>query len=636
MELINNLSHNPVITALAWTLLHSIWQAAIIIIAALIIANFLTDSQKRYKIFISAYLLLIIGSLVTFLTLFSRDGNESNRFVEMTGAQEIIQTAISSENGGSLLEILYRNINNYSHFAVIFWMSGIFAIMLKTLLGLSVVSYAKRNGKEKIFNRLTEIIYRLEVKGFKLKSPKIVETALCKIPMVAGVIKPVILLPAGMLNNLPNSYIEAVITHELFHLIRKDNLYIFIQKVIDTLFFFNPSVLVLSGMINREREIICDELAINLPLNKQTYAKALAFFTEFSHNPGYTSAALYNGQNQLYHRIQKILGVTMKNDFTGIKLMISIIIVSAGLLMAAVPEINNFISAQDSVKKSANPDEIKELPPLAGSMLNEPEMIFEAPLAPEIAEIPPVTEILEHPPAPPAPEIADSTKRVISFEEVTGIPYKNVRIETDGNYNVLALSIGGKIIPEKDFDQYGELFKKAFKHYDEEQKRLQESMEKLGVSMAELKESMSKLEALSENMETESAEIEAESERLEAESERLEAESKELESEAKQLEAQSALLEKQAKELELKSKALEKEAKQRQKEADAHELIYKEMVSDGLIQPENHMKILLTKTDFYINDVKQPDSVREKYIKLYIKYFGEDVVKKAINMEIRK
>ncbi|GJQ63032.1 MAG: hypothetical protein SCALA702_20850 [Melioribacteraceae bacterium] len=627
MEVINSLSQNPIVISLAWTLFHSIWQAALILLGASVIVRFIIKPEIRYRVFNGVYVLILAASVITFIQL--SEIENSSTATENIFAKTILPGEIQSINSPhtTVWSDISMLINSYSHIAVILWISGIIIILFKSFLGIFSLQFARRKGIRADFYGYDHLASRLHMHGYKFSTPELIESALCKVPMLVGFFKPAIILPLGMINNLPYHYVEAVITHELAHLIRKDNIIIYIQNVVDTIYFFNPAVHLLSGMINREREIICDEMAVNLPLNKVTYAKALAFFTEFTSNPGYTTAALYNGKNQLYNRIERILGVTMKNDFSGIKLMISIIIVSAGLLFASSQTFTTL--GQDTLSKPLEPKEVKELPPVAGMKVNEPDMIFEIPPAPEIVEISPVEEITELPPAPPLPEISDSAKRVISFEEVAGIPYKNVRIETDANYNVLSLSIGGKSIPQKDFDKYGDLFKKAFIHFEEEQKRLQESMEKLGVSMKVLKESMSKLESLSERMEIESAEREAESTILEKEA-------RELERESLELEAQSALVEEQAREMERRSKVLAEQAIRLQKDADAHELIHKEMISDGIVEPDQPLNIRITKSEFYINDVKQPDAVKEKYLKLYIKHFGEDVVNEAIKMEIRK
>ena len=50
--------------------------------------------------------------------------------------------------------------------------------------------------------------------------------------------------------------------------------------------------------------------------------------------------------------------------------------------------------------------------------------------------------------------------------------------------------------------------------------------------------------------------------------------------------------------MERRSKVLAEQAMRLQKDADAHELIHKEMISDGLLEADQPMKILLSQTQF--------------------------------------
>ena len=61
-------------------------------------------------------------------------------------------------------------------------------------------------------------------------------------PVLIGVIRPMILLPPAALNGWTIEQLEMVLWHELAHLRRWDNLVNLLQRVVESLLFFQPAV----------------------------------------------------------------------------------------------------------------------------------------------------------------------------------------------------------------------------------------------------------------------------------------------------------------------------------------------------------------------------------------------------------
>jgi len=80
-------------------------------------------------------------------------------------------------------------------------------------------------------------------------------------PMVLGLWKPVVLVPAALLTSLPPGYLEALLAHELAHVRRLDHLSNLLQGLAETLLFFHPAIWWLSARIRAEREELADNLA---------------------------------------------------------------------------------------------------------------------------------------------------------------------------------------------------------------------------------------------------------------------------------------------------------------------------------------------------------------------------------------
>jgi|GEM_PF-5584561 len=647
METISSLIDNSFVNSLAWTLLHSIWQGAILLLSVYLAGYFIQNNRIKYHLYFSFYATLLLISGITFLFYYNAGHTGTHVNIDgIIGLQNLEPPGYSVINPvDNIFVSTIGFINRHSYYLVFFWTVGILISSFRTFFSGLFLHLSRRRGKNVSPEFYPSLLSKITGAGYNILTPEIKESEFCRVPVVTGFFKPVILLPIGMLSCMPYSYLEAIIAHELFHIIRKDHLTIFLQKFIEILYFFNPSVAILSGMINREREIICDDMTINLPINKKTYAKALAFFTETQFTPGYTAAALFNGKYQLYERIQRILGVSMKNDFAGIKVTVVILIVAAGFLFASSAGILTNSTDADSLKnvkkveKNENNAGFKEAPtgtkaenkakPLIEITRRHPSTPDEVapPAYPaEIAE--PATPLGEAEPAfpesPISPEppamISDSAGHTISFSEIEGIPYKDVKIQLDANSKIKRLWIAGKEIPGEKFDEYNEMLEKVLKLYKEEQARLEKSMSELNISMKQLNESMDKLKNMNLSLSEEQY-------RLQLENERMQEQSEEMQRKAEELQKESEKLQRQSEELQLKSEQLEKEA-------DAHDIILDEMIKDGLVNVGEPFHIILNETEMFINNKKMPDAVREKYVKLYHKYFGDKLDGNGLDIRI--
>jgi hypothetical protein len=133
------------------------------------------------------------------------------------------------------------------------------------------------------------------------------ETAVVVVPLVVGWLKPVILLPLGVLAQLPAEQVEAILLHELAHIRRHDFLVNLLQSVVETLFFYHPAVRSISRRIREERELVCDDLSVEWCRNPVVYAEALTTFEEFRRQ---SLALAATGEGDLLARVRRIvLGV---------------------------------------------------------------------------------------------------------------------------------------------------------------------------------------------------------------------------------------------------------------------------------------------------------------------------------------
>ena len=102
------------------------------------------------------------------------------------------------------------------------------------------------------------------------------------VPVVMGVLKPMILLPASLASGLSADQLQALLTHELAHLRRLDPLVNLLQRVIEAVLFFHPAVWYISRRIDSERENASDDLVLDAGFPRIIYADALVRMAELS------------------------------------------------------------------------------------------------------------------------------------------------------------------------------------------------------------------------------------------------------------------------------------------------------------------------------------------------------------------
>jgi beta-lactamase regulating signal transducer with metallopeptidase domain len=83
-------------------------------------------------------------------------------------------------------------------------------------------------------------------------------------PLVCGVFRPVLVLPATLFAALDEAACRQVLLHELAHVQRRDLLLGWIPEIARALYFFNPVAHWLCSRIRLERELACDQIAMAL------------------------------------------------------------------------------------------------------------------------------------------------------------------------------------------------------------------------------------------------------------------------------------------------------------------------------------------------------------------------------------
>jgi TonB family protein len=115
-----------------------------------------------------------------------------------------------------------------------------------------------------------------------------------------------LLWPTGLSDQLTDTELEAILTHELCHVDRRDNLSALVQMIVETVFWFYPVVWWLGARLLGERERACDEEVLQMGNERRSYAEGILKVCGFCLRSPLTCVSGVGGSD-LTQRIEQIM-----------------------------------------------------------------------------------------------------------------------------------------------------------------------------------------------------------------------------------------------------------------------------------------------------------------------------------------
>jgi len=302
---------NLIIEAILFTLINSIWQSGFLLMLYKLHFLFSTNNQPKSNQFKLRTLLFfqLILSVSTFCLYH----------------YNVFFIAIPSS---------IQNWVYYSHyqipFANLLFFIYLGAVFIKSFATIYNWYLFKKNTFKNLEKPPFEIRLFARLKSYELSIKK--EVAIwyasnIHTPLTVGFLKPIILLPVAMANQLSIEETETLIVHELAHIANNDFVHNLFLVLLEHIYFFNPFLQIMINNIKFEREKICDLQVLNFEYDELTYAKAL-FKTASNQHLNIQLAAASNKKNELYKRMQFFTAV-QKNIELSITQKISFLVTTS-------------------------------------------------------------------------------------------------------------------------------------------------------------------------------------------------------------------------------------------------------------------------------------------------------------------
>ncbi|MEM9656881.1 MAG: M56 family metallopeptidase [Planctomycetota bacterium] len=335
----------PVMEAFGWTLLHSLWQFTLVALLLLFALSATRSATKRYVVAYASLLVMVACFAATFTWVYPSDVPSVSQAPRQAIAQPaLLETSLAapsfvrSEAASGDASVVPSDQSSaiadpsptvatfdvaparpersfelptvpeaWARRFAMGWMCGVALLSLWQLCGWIGILRLRRSATECPSGPIESIARQLIEKMRIKASVRIRQSVRVHAPMVIGWLKPIVLLPIGILAELSPAELESILAHELAHVRRRDYLANLLQTALETVFFYHPAVWWISRRIRLEREHCCDDAAVQACGSRVDLSAALTKAAAARVDARLAVAAA-GRPSQALRRVQRLLG----------------------------------------------------------------------------------------------------------------------------------------------------------------------------------------------------------------------------------------------------------------------------------------------------------------------------------------
>ena len=293
------------IDALGHALLHATWQLGLLAGALWLVLRLCADraATTRYALCAAALFtapLVFVGTTLWFL---------DPSAVELAALEAVPETAarpaVPTSRSAVAVTGAMRDSSMVRTGAVALWSFGMLCFGVRFLIGLAQACSLRHSGHRPVSATLRARASALATSLGIAHPIAVVASTRVAVPMVVGILRPMILLPPSALTGLTPLQLEYIVLHELAHIRRRDLWVNFIQGLVEVTLFFHPAIWWMSNRLRAERELCCDDEVLAHGASGTTYARALLSLSEHRLQPALGAAAT---DGSLRFRIERLVG----------------------------------------------------------------------------------------------------------------------------------------------------------------------------------------------------------------------------------------------------------------------------------------------------------------------------------------
>lgn len=284
--------------------------------SSLSIFNLLSPASQRIGISQNVSRSIDTDILLSFIN----EESAVNKDTIINNNSNIQNESIEKENGEKENSVLSKkNSIRFNYYMVsIIWLIGAIIMLLYTLIVntgfLLKINKQPQCKEENILRNFDECKSMMNV---HIKIPVIYDRSL-KTPSLFGLIRPKLLIPSEIINNLSEEEKRYVFLHELAHFKRKDILINWIMMLVQILHWFNPIVWYAFYKMHEDCEIACDAYVLSQlkPVEYKKYGETIINLINTISKPYWvsTTIGMANNKSSIKRRI-KMIAMFKKNSW---------------------------------------------------------------------------------------------------------------------------------------------------------------------------------------------------------------------------------------------------------------------------------------------------------------------------------
>jgi hypothetical protein len=295
---------------IGWTLLHSLWQIAVIAGVYALVSFMLRkhSAKARYLLGCGSLLAMICFPVGTYLLLpdgsrpgatgpdttpvvaeFMEEGATdyplgaaTPPMLEASADPPVVQpdaglapAPVDAAEVSPAAIFSSAVLRPWMPWATAVWLLGVSLLSMRPILGWLHIRRLQRHGWSPLSDSMGREAERLAGRLGVTRAVQFVQSTLVEVPTVVGFLRPFVLLPASAVTGLSVAQIEMILAHELAHIRRHDYLVNLMQTVLEALLFFHPAMWWVSRQVRKERENCCDDIAVAVSGDREHYVQAL-------------------------------------------------------------------------------------------------------------------------------------------------------------------------------------------------------------------------------------------------------------------------------------------------------------------------------------------------------------------------
>ena len=330
-----------VLRILGWTLLHSVWQGALIGATAWVVLRALRGASPfaRHACAATALALLLLVPVATAFRLATRALPDAPALVTSSatgpdrgtapmpqampgpGAESgespaRIASGSSAGLGGRAPGAWQEAVESKLPGVVILWLAGLVWFGWRLNRDMLHALRLRREPGGRPAAHIEDAVRRVAGALGLTRPVRIAVSARIDGPAVVGLLRPVLLIPMHLASGLTPVQLNVLLAHELAHIQRRDHLLNAIQLTGEVLLFFNPVVWWISRVIREEREQCCDAVAARRMGEPMELARALLVLAEHRRATP-PRLAMAAGSGALLTRIERLVAPAPQRTVAG-------------------------------------------------------------------------------------------------------------------------------------------------------------------------------------------------------------------------------------------------------------------------------------------------------------------------------